>query len=219
MLVFPAFFEQSAKAACPGKIRANSPFPREYIVAAGVVFLLKCWHSAKTSPPTLKASLGQSRERMANIKCTKCGAILKTQAPVAPGKKVKCPKCQEVFVVQAEEEEKKPAPEPEEEEEKEEKEEAAESDGEEEEETPKKNAKSDDDEDGEDEDEDEDAPKKAGKGGGKSGGKDGDGKPKKKSNTMMIVLIAVGALFLCCCLPSCGTTIWKWAEIMAVFKK
>ena len=51
---------------------------------------------------------------MASIKCTKCGAVLKTQNPIAPGKKVKCPKCTETFVVEAEEEE-KPAPEPEEE--------------------------------------------------------------------------------------------------------
>jgi phage FluMu protein Com len=150
---------------------------------------------------------------MANIKCTNCGAILKTQAPVPPGKKVKCPKCQEVFVVHAEEEEKKPAPEPEEEEVEEEKEEAADDDGEEEEETPKK--KSDDDEDGEDEDADEDVPKKAGKG----GVKDGEGKPKKKSNTMMYVLIGVGALFLCCCVPNCVGGIWYWDAIMKLFKK
>src|SRR5262245_159572 len=134
------------------------------MVAAGLVILLKCWHSALSSPPTLKASLGQSRERMANIKCTNCGAILKTQAPVPPGKKVKCPRCQEGFVVAAEEEEKKPAPEPEEEEEKEEQEEAADDDGEEEEETPAKKGKSGEDDD-EEEDADEEAPKKAGKDG------------------------------------------------------
>jgi hypothetical protein len=40
---------------------------------------------------------------MASITCTKCAAVLKTKAPVAPGKKLKCPKCAQVFVVEDEE--------------------------------------------------------------------------------------------------------------------
>jgi phage FluMu protein Com len=40
-----------------------------------------------------------------SIKCTHCGAVMKTANPIAPGKKVKCPKCSQPFVVQAEEEE------------------------------------------------------------------------------------------------------------------
>jgi phage FluMu protein Com len=37
------------------------------------------------------------------LKCTQCGAVMKTAAPVAPGKKVKCPKCNQIFTVAAEE--------------------------------------------------------------------------------------------------------------------
>jgi hypothetical protein len=49
-----------------------------------------------------------------DIKCTNCGAVLKTPTPIAPDKKVKCPKCNETFTVQVEDapppEEPKPAP-------------------------------------------------------------------------------------------------------------
>lgn len=38
---------------------------------------------------------------MASIKCTNCGAVLKTQTEIPVGKKVKCPKCAQPFVVQA----------------------------------------------------------------------------------------------------------------------
>lgn len=41
---------------------------------------------------------------MPSIICTNCGATLKTANPVAPGKKLKCPKCTKVFVVPDEEE-------------------------------------------------------------------------------------------------------------------
>ena len=33
------------------------------------------------------------------VVCAKCGAKLTTKSPIAPGKKMKCPKCKEVFVV------------------------------------------------------------------------------------------------------------------------
>jgi pterin-4a-carbinolamine dehydratase/phage FluMu protein Com len=36
-----------------------------------------------------------------SIKCTRCGAVLKSSNPIAPGKKVKCPKCTKTFVVEA----------------------------------------------------------------------------------------------------------------------
>ena len=39
-----------------------------------------------------------------SIKCIHCGAVMKTANPVAPGKKVKCPKCAKVFAVPEEEE-------------------------------------------------------------------------------------------------------------------
>src|SRR5947207_1745578 len=41
---------------------------------------------------------------MGTIKCTNCGAVLKTQADIPAGKKVKCPKCQTLFVVAADNE-------------------------------------------------------------------------------------------------------------------
>ena len=112
---------------------------------------------------------------MPSITCTNCGAVLKTKDPVPPGKKVKCPKCSEVFETAAEEEAAEGA-EPEEKE-----------NGIQEEPKPKTKgkaaaAKDDDDDGGGDDDDDDDAPKK-----GK--GKGGD-KPKK-SNTMLIVIIVV----------------------------
>jgi|SRR6516164_8662177 len=151
-------------------------------------------------PTTPQGLAKQSRKRMATIKCTNCGAVLKTQAPVAPGKKVKCPKCQEAFVVQADEEEKKPVREPEEEEE-----EAAGGEGEEEEETPKKKGKSADDEEGdaaegEGEDEEEETPKKKGK---------GNGEPKKSNRNLILIIAAVVLLFCCC--PSICTGVWWFA--------
>lgn len=41
--------------------------------------------------------------KMAAITCTNCNAVLKTKDPIPPGKKVKCPKCNQPFVVPAEE--------------------------------------------------------------------------------------------------------------------
>ena len=38
---------------------------------------------------------------MPSIQCTHCGAVLKTPNVIAPGKKVKCPKCAEMFIVEA----------------------------------------------------------------------------------------------------------------------
>ena len=136
---------------------------------------------------------------MASIKCTNCGAILKTQNPIAPGKKVKCPKCSEAFVVQADEEEqpkKKPAPAPEPEPQ-EDADNAFAGIGGDEEEAPKKKkgkpAADEDDEPAEGADQD-DAPKK-----GKSkksadddeGEEEGDEKPKKKSNKMLFIILGV----------------------------
>ena len=127
---------------------------------------------------------------MASITCTNCGAVLKTKDPVPPGKKVKCPKCEKPFVVQAEEEE------------------AGVAAGEPPDENPfatdgpakKGKGKADDEGDeGEGGGGDDDAPKK-----GK--GKDGD---KKKSNTTLIAII-VGVVLLCCCCPSCGGAIFNF---------
>ena len=95
---------------------------------------------------------------MPSIQCTNCGAILKTANPIAPGKKVKCPKCEKPFVVKAEDEE-----------EKEEEDTGAEDEGgAEEEEAPKskkpaKATKGADEESEEDEEENDEAPKKKGK--------------------------------------------------------
>jgi phage FluMu protein Com len=85
---------------------------------------------------------------MASVTCTHCGAMLKTKDPVAPGKKLKCPKCAKVFAVPADEEE--PVQE----------EAAAEEESEEEEEAPKakKPTKAADDEEDEG-DEEEESPK------------------------------------------------------------
>src|ERR1043166_544397 len=41
---------------------------------------------------------------MPSVTCTKCGAVLKTAKPLAPGKKVNCPKCSKAFVVEDEKE-------------------------------------------------------------------------------------------------------------------
>ena len=128
---------------------------------------------------------------MASITCTNCGAVLKTQNPIAPGKKVKCPKCSEAFVVQAEEPEpeipkkKKPVPEPEPEDDEDGGAFKNMDDAVDESPKPKKRGKTSAEDD---EDADEDA-------------EDGDEKPakKKKSNkTLYIILGVVASLLLCC---------------------
>lgn len=170
-----------------------------------------------------------------SLKCTLCGAVLKTANPIAPGKKVKCPKCTKVFVVEPEEEEVE-EPEPETEEQDTAADDAADD---EEEETPKsrkpaKAASKDDEEEEEEEDEkpkprkpakaseegeedeqdEEDAegesPKK------KSKGEDGDQKPKKK--TGMIIGIILAVLLLCCCVPGGGATWFFWEVIARTLK-
>ena len=45
-----------------------------------------------------------------SIQCGHCEAILKSSAPVPPGKKIKCPKCAQVFLVRATEITSKPKP-------------------------------------------------------------------------------------------------------------
>lgn len=99
---------------------------------------------------------------MPTIKCTNCGAGLKTAQEIPPGKKVKCPKCNQPFVVQAEDEE-KPADEP---------------------------AGGDDN-------------AFSGMGGGEGDANKGKGE-KKKSNTMLFVIIGLVVVFFCCLCPIIG---------------
>src|ERR1019366_1742961 len=117
-------------------------------------------------------------------KCTHCGAVMKTANPIAPGKKVKCPKCAQAFVVQEEEGEKKPAA----------KEEAASA----------PDAAGDDDLDF--------SAKPKGKKNGKTSDDDDDGKKKKPAKKggkgMLIGLLVGGALLLCCCCPGGGAGEW-----------
>src|SRR5262245_4511670 len=47
---------------------------------------------------------------VAKIDCPECGATLKPAKPLTPGKKVRCPKCDHVFVVPGAEEEEQEAP-------------------------------------------------------------------------------------------------------------
>ncbi|MBI2808825.1 MAG: hypothetical protein HYX68_27900 [Planctomycetes bacterium] len=110
---------------------------------------------------------------MPSIKCTNCGAVLKTKDEIPVGKRVKCPKCAQPFVVQAD------TPEPEQ---------------------PAASGSpfafgNDDSGGGAD-----GTPRKKEKGG--EGDPDGDGKPKKK-NTLMISLIVAGVLLFCCCPATC----------------
>jgi len=120
-----------------------------------------------------------------SVKCTNCGAILKSQNPIAAGKKIKCPKCAKPFVVEPEEEDEK---EPEEEEAGADSADGVEEETEEEEKPrAKKPARASDDDD--EEDDEDDGPKKKGK---------DDNKSKKKSSATMIIVIVV-VLFFCCC--------------------
>ena len=128
---------------------------------------------------------------MASIKCTNCGAVLKTANPIAAGKKIKCPKCTKVFVVEDEEEKEEELPE-EEDTGADEKEPAPKS------KKPMKASKDDEDEES-DEDEEEEQPKKKGK------PKTGDGEPKKKGSSLM--LIVIGGVLLVCCI-GCGSVGW-----------
>ena len=57
-----------------------------------------------TSPVTSNGPLSRAEKKtppMPSITCTNCGAVLKTQTAIPAGKKVKCPKCTQPFVVQA----------------------------------------------------------------------------------------------------------------------
>ena len=147
---------------------------------------------------------------MASITCTNCGAVLKTPTEIAPGKKVKCPKCQQAFVVLAP----KAEEEPEELEEKQAPADEEEKDADDEDEAPKKKkAKDDDDEEDEgeapkkkkakddDEEDEDDAPKKKGKG-------DDAKSPAKKGGSMMYILLGVGGLLACCCCGGGGGGGW-----------
>jgi phage FluMu protein Com len=124
---------------------------------------------------------------MPSITCTHCSAVLKTKDPVPPGKKVKCPKCGQPFVVGESSEEAAAPPSP------------ADSNGGFQDEAPApkkgkapgKNSE---------ESEGEDAPAK---------GKKGNG---KKTNTGMIIGIVVGAVLLCCCCPTCVGGIFQAFE-------
>jgi WD40 repeat protein/DNA-directed RNA polymerase subunit M/transcription elongation factor TFIIS len=40
-----------------------------------------------------------------SIECPKCSAVLKTSNPIAPGKKLKCPKCSKSFIIEAQDNE------------------------------------------------------------------------------------------------------------------
>src|SRR5882672_1395134 len=107
---------------------------------------------------------------MPSITCTNCNAVLKTPTEIPVGKKVKCPKCQQPFVVQAvepsiEEEPKNPF--------------AMDDGGEEE--TPKKKKKADDADDG-----------------GSDEETSGKGKGKKSSKNLILIIVAVVVLLFCC---------------------
>jgi phage FluMu protein Com len=162
------------------------------MVAAGLSIPLKCWHSQ-----ALITASEQRRNRMAqSIKCTHCGAVMKTANPIAPGKKVKCPKCAQPFVVQAEEEERKPVAE----------EEAA--------------AEQDETGDGDLDFGDKPKTKKASKKAADDDDAD-DGKkkkPAKKGKGMLIGLLIGGALLLCCCCSGGGGTgYWFWSQATPAF--
>jgi hypothetical protein len=117
---------------------------------------------------------------MASVTCTHCGAVLKTTAALAPGKKVKCPKCSKAFVVPDDEEEPTPDEEPA----------AAETDDEEaEDEEPKKPVADEEDEEAAEE------PKKKAK-------KKGKDEPKKKSSMGLVLGLVGGAVLLLCCCPT-----------------
>src|SRR5262249_35210550 len=62
----------------------------------------------------LRSSLLGSSERLTamavKIDCPECGATLKPAKPLTPGKKVRCPKCANVFVVPGAEEEEEEVP-------------------------------------------------------------------------------------------------------------
>ncbi len=162
-----------------------------------------------------------------SIKCTNCGAVLKAANPIAPGKKVKCPKCTKLFVVEPEEEEEPEA--------KDIDTSTDEESGNDEDEAPapKKPAKAaakDDDEDEEAEDDDEEKPKsrKPARASDDEEGDDDDDSPKKKGKredddqgddekpkkkTGMIIAIILVVLLLCCCVPGGGATWFFWEVI------
>jgi hypothetical protein len=122
---------------------------------------------------------------MPSITCTHCSAVLKTKDPVPPGKKVKCPKCGQPFIVGESSDDPVPPPP------------AASNGGFEDEGSPPKKGKAPP-KNGE-EGEEGDAPAK---------GKKGDG---KKTNTGMIIGIVVGAVLLCCCCPGCIGGVFQFA--------
>jgi uncharacterized Zn finger protein (UPF0148 family) len=140
---------------------------------------------------TKKTHMAQS------IQCTHCGAVMKTANPIAPGKKVKCPKCGQPFVVQEEEEEKKPAA--------------------------KEEAPGAADETGNDDLDFSDKPKakKNGKASDDDDGDDGKKKKpaKKKGKGLLIGLLLGGTLLLCCCCTGGGggTGYWVWSKATPAF--
>ena len=136
---------------------------------------------------------------MGTLTCTKCGASLKTKAPVAPGKKMKCPKCEEVFVVEDKEEEKKTVVG---------NKSAASDEGDDEKEhesskrrIAKKRQQHDDEKS--DEQEDDEPPKKKGKA-AKKGGTSG----KSSKGSPILLLIGVGVLLLLCLVGGGGAAGW-----------
>jgi hypothetical protein len=161
---------------------------------------------------------------MAVIKCTNCGAVLKPKDPIAPGKKVKCPKCLQAFIVQADETDTPaqpatiPPPPPMQDAE----EPFGEGIGAPE---PKQGKGKRDDLNFGDDDE---TPTRKGKGGGRRDDDDGDddrGKKKgkggdapKKSNTLLIVGIIVGVLLLCCCCGG-GGSIFMSGDFQKAFQE
>jgi WD40 repeat protein len=138
-----------------------------------------------------------------SVKCSNCGAALKSQNPFVPGKKIKCPKCAKVFTIpeddaDADDDVEEPIDEP-----KKKKPVKPARDEDEDDEAPaktaKKNAKKDDDEDDED-----DEPKTNGK---NKKGKKSDKKSKKKSGSPIILIIG-GVAFLLLACGGCGISGW-----------
>ena len=184
--------EQPANVAYCVRSYADSPFSRQVLVVKRHSVLLECRHSSERpqltrSPPVGKEGL------MAAITCTNCGAVLKTKDPIPPGKKVKCPKCMQAFVVQDEGQESVAAPPSKEIQ-------AAPKSGGMDLPAPKKPKSKAEDVPAEDQAaEDDDGSAKKGKG----------GDAPKKNNTMLIAII-VGVFLVCCCCPTTCGGVWQF---------
>lgn len=160
---------------------------------------------------------------MPAIKCTNCGAVLKTQAEIPPGKKVKCPKCGTAFVVEVPAEADEPTKPAETEGENPF---AAMGGGEEEAPSPKKKGRAAD-EATEPAADEEETPRKKGRTRRDNAEEDeGDERPKKKnkSNMVLYVILAVVAALFSCCVCSVGfgwylTTTPEWQKAMNEIKK